>query len=661
MSSPAGNTVPQDEQAHTESFTAEEEVTTRYVHPDSKALFEAAPCFRHIPIVGSAVEAFGPKCVTALGLVYVLSKGVGKNLLSYSMYPMFNKKFKVTPEVYQRMSGISSMGFSIKPLTAIFSDTFSFFGYTKRWYIAASCVFGAACTAVYGVLPGNPSSASIAAGMIFIATFCIANVDVLSEGHYSRLIKRSPGPGANLISWIWALIMVGSIIGSAVQGPLSDSGNPEIGIFISTGLQALCVLFFIFNWYGEQKNLKERTDDYFFHLEHAPEDDALLSVKNEPTAFVETPEKDGSHENIVHAVDGDMALVGISADSPTVTNDAEELLALPTCCCGVWEVNTEVIQRNTVVAAYGLMMTGAVVALTVLTIIGTTYQLLYGCVAISLVLCVVGFLCIPTTIMKANLFGWIQLTSYILIPGALDNFYMASSACLPEGPHFTQTFYNTIGAVIGNCAGLVGVYLFATVFSKRSYRLTCICTTIIQVVASLFDLIILKRWNTAIGIPDHAMYILGDAIVYQVCYMLNYMPMNMLISRLCPKGCESTMFAILASFSNLGASTSSTIGAILMETVWPVTVTDTFCDFSNATWLVIVGHLICPLICIPLVFLLLPGTRICDDIDPKLVEALPPLQKIINRHCGTKKAVKVTKAAAAEVDNGSHQSSEPFA
>ncbi|KAG5487773.1 hypothetical protein LSCM4_07451 [Leishmania orientalis] len=111
--------------------------------------------------------------------------------------------------------------------------------------------------------------------------------------------------------------------------------------------------------------------------------------------------------------------------------------------------------------------------------------------------------------------------------------------------------------------------------------------------------------------------------------MLNYMPLNMLILRLCPKGCKSAMFAILASFSNMGASTSSTIGAILMETVWPLSSSPP-CDFSNLRWLLIVGHLITPLIAIPLVFLLIPGTRICDPIDPKDVEALSFFPKVTN-------------------------------
>lgn len=617
------------------------EMGSAYVHPDSATLFNAAPWTRDIPIFGSAVEPFGPKCVMSLGVVYILSKGLGKSLITTSQFAMFRKKYGVSTSVYQRMKGISSMGFSIKPLTAVLSDTFAFLGYTKRWYMVLSCCVGAICTVIYGVLPFKESSASIAAGMIFISIFCIANIDVLSEGHYSRLIKRYPAPGADLISWIWALIMIGSVIASAIQGPLSDSGRPTVGIFISAGLQTASVVFFIFNWYGEKKNSTERREDYLFLLQEA----SKAARKEKELTYLNAPDTVNLEESgsTVTSPSGDMALVGFSDNFDEEMLYSEPLDAVSkSCCCGLWDVNTEVISRNYFVAVYGVILTLGVLSLMVLNIVGTTYQLLYCCVIVSVVLSVSGFLLIPTTIMKANFFGWCQLTSYILISGATDDFYMADKNCIENGPHFSQTFYNSVGAVIGNVAGLVGVYLFSRVFSKQSYRTTLICTTMVQVMASIFDIIIVERWNTYIGIPDHAMYVMGDAIVYEVCYMLNYMPLNMLISRLCPKGCESTMFAILASFSNLGASTSSTIGAILMETVWPIT-SSVPCNFSNLRWLIITGHLITPLICIPLVFVLIPGKRICDPIDPKDVEGVSIAQKWLDKWRGG--AVDNRKAA----------------
>jgi hypothetical protein len=51
----------------------------------------------------------------------------------------------------------------------------------------------------------------------------------------------------------------------------------------------------------------------------------------------------------------------------------------------------------------------------------------------------------------------------------------------------------------------------------------------------MFDIVLVKRWNLKWGVPDHAMYMFGDAFVYQVCYTLQFMPGVLLTSKLCPK------------------------------------------------------------------------------------------------------------------------------
>lgn len=630
MNHEEGNYV--EESSQPAAFSAEDNVEANYVHPQSKKLFDVAPCIRHIPVAGSAIEAFGPACTMSLATVYTLSKGISKNILSLSTYGMFITRFNTDAATQQRMVGIGSMGFSIKPAMAIFSDTFAFLGYTKRWYMAASCLIAFVCILVFGLLPANESSVQIAAALLFLALFAIANIDVLSEGHYSRLIKKYPKPGAHLISWIWAFIMLGNIIAAAIQGPLSDANLPQVGLFIACGTVGVCSVFFIFNTYDEQPNSVNR---------HADFEDEVHLIQNKPAPFGEVEDSSAS-ERGAEPVDGSLN-DQVTSTSETLSH-IQQLWVAPKSCCGVWEVNKGCFTNNLTVNIYGLLLTACAITLAILTIVGSTYQLLYGCVVISVALAVSGFILIPVHIMKTNLFGWIQLCSYISISGGIDNFFLADEECVPGGPHFSQTFYYTLGSVIGNIAGLVGVYCFAIIFSKRSYRLTCIVTTVVLVVASIFDLIIVKRWNRP-NMPDHAMYILGDAIVYQVCYMLNFMPLNILISRLCPKGCESTMFAILASFSNLGSSTSSTIGTILMETVWPIDIKSTPCNFDNLPWLIITGHLICPLISIPLVFLLLPGDRICDDLDPKMVEAVPLAQKWINNWRGQKPIKQLAEEA----------------
>ncbi|KAG5510691.1 hypothetical protein GH5_06908 [Leishmania sp. Ghana 2012 LV757] len=628
------------------------EKNEHFVHPEAASLFAKCPWMRHIPIFSEATEGYGPKVVVSLGMCYFLCKGTADQLIGYSRQPMFMTRYGIDGQRYQRLAGISTMGWSIKALTAMLCDGFAFLGYTKRWYMLISCVAGAAFALVYGLLPAKPASADIAAAFVFLCSYGKANVDILSEGHYSRLLRFNPRPGPALVSWIWVFIMVGAIIAASIQGPLSDQGKQQVGVFVSAALQFFTGVFFLFNWYGERKNCVERAADAAALYEElqrermalgvVPAEDSVRAggevgdvvalVNNSLSGGVVRSDKNVHPENCVLDEECVQDVLQRESDAledelrsgiVTIGGEEDEELSeeytsyevprpLP-CLFGLFEMNTEVIIRNWKIFVYSVVMTCAVVAMTCGSILADTLGLLIICVVISTTCCATSFWALPLVIAKANIFGYLQMVVYLQLPGALDSFYLADAKCLPDGPHFTYTFYNTVAAVIGNIGGLAGVTAFNYIFSKYSYRLTFCVTTVVQIVASVFDIIMVKRWNVHIGIPDHAMYICGDAIVYQVCYMLAWMPMIVLLSRLCPRGSESVVYALMSGFSNLGQTTSSSIGAILMEYGWSITTTPP-CDFSNVPWLLLVGHMLLPLLVLPLT-LLIPNARICDDLD----------------------------------------------
>ncbi|EPY30004.1 hypothetical protein STCU_04284 [Strigomonas culicis] len=259
-------------------------------------------------------------------------------------------------------------------------------------------------------------------------------------------------------------------------------------------------------------------------------------------------------------------------------------------------------------------MTAAVIALALVTLLGTKWDLLWCCIAIVVIVPFGAYLSLPLAIANASVMVYLVFLLYLNFPGGLYYFYTGSAECVPGGPQFSYTFYLTVGNLIMYTAGMVGAILFPPLFSRRRYQATFAVTTLLQVLASLFDLIIVERWNIAIGIPDHAMYIFGDAIVFQIVHVMTFMPVMVLISRLVPRGSESMVYSITAGFTNLGETMASSFGSILMEFRFPVTTTVP-CDFSNLRYLIIIGHLCMPLAIIPLSFLLLPNCRVCDDVD----------------------------------------------
>jgi hypothetical protein len=111
---------------------------------------------------------------------------------------------------------------------------------------------------------------------------------------------------------------------------------------------------------------------------------------------------------------------------------------------------------------------------------------------------------------------------YVNIAGASDYWFTADATCVPGGPAFSFTYYITTASVIGSIAGMVGVSLFQIFLSRGTYR-AAFCTTLaLKLLASLFDLFIVRRDNIAFGIPDKVAFLLGDAIIASIIGMYAY-------------------------------------------------------------------------------------------------------------------------------------------
>jgi len=57
--------------------------------------------------------------------------------------------------------------------------------------------------------------------------------------------------------------------------------------------------------------------------------------------------------------------------------------------------------------------------------------------------------------------------------------------------------------------------------------------------------------KTYFGIPDH-LFVLGGAVLNSIFHQWMWIPGVVLLSQLCPKGVEATMYALLAGCHNVG-------------------------------------------------------------------------------------------------------------
>ncbi|CAH0478362.1 unnamed protein product [Peronospora belbahrii] len=129
--------------------------------------------------------------------------------------------------------------------------------------------------------------------------------------------------------------------------------------------------------------------------------------------------------------------------------------------------------------------------------------------------------------------------------------------------HFTPEFLGTVSA-IGFIFLMVGTMLYSTFFTNVSFRRIFLVAQLSLAFISLLDVVLMTRTNLKLGIPDKA-FVLGDHVVADVIGRLKTMPIMVLCAKLCPRGIEGTLFALLMFISNISNSVSEFWGAILCD------------------------------------------------------------------------------------------------
>ena len=71
---------------------------------------------------------------------------------------------------------------------------------------------------------------------------------------------------------------------------------------------------------------------------------------------------------------------------------------------------------------------------------------------------------------------------YINIGGAQDFWFTADEKCVPGGPAFDYTYYNTYTSLVGAFTGWFGIIIFQTFMSGWTFRNLFWVTTLMQVV-----------------------------------------------------------------------------------------------------------------------------------------------------------------------------------
>eukprot|EP00915_Cephaloidophora_sp_WS-2016_P011944 GHVH01017395.1.p1 GENE.GHVH01017395.1~~GHVH01017395.1.p1 ORF type:complete len:350 (+),score=32.50 GHVH01017395.1:780-1829(+) len=276
---------------------------------------------------------------------------------------------------------------------------------------------------------------------------------------------------------------------------------------------------------------------------------------------------------------------------------------------------------------FALTMAGMAITQVLISLDASSTLLMIYSVCSSVVCCCLQFYALPAPLAKVNLFMFTSTALYVNLQGAMDYWYTADNDCVPGGPDFSFTYYQTLGQSVGVLAGFVGLWIFQTFMSNARFRSVYFVATGLKCLASITDYIILMRWNVAAGIPDRFLYLLGDSIIYPIVSMTSHMPSIILTCKLCPGNVESTAYSLLCAFGNYGGVLSRGIGVYLQD-AFNIHLKDksqigrvadgeepVLCTYDNLPLLVLIGHCLLPSISIILAKILIPDARLQDSLE----------------------------------------------
>jgi hypothetical protein len=185
-------------------------------------------------------------------------------------------------------------------------------------------------------------------------------------------------------------------------------------------------------------------------------------------------------------------------------------------------------------------------------------------IIVALVMLVAFSVVLKPIIAKVNAFFLIQTSVGVSIGGASFYFYTDTVEQYPEGPHFSMEFFTSVMGTIGSICSMIGIYSYQKYVSTWSYHSLLWMTNLTLAVLSVSDLMMFTRLNVRLGLPDHA-FVLGSNVLGTIIAQWMWMPGIVIMSQLCPKGMEATMYALLAGCHNLGNTIASNTGALLLE------------------------------------------------------------------------------------------------
>lgn len=231
----------------------------------------------------------------------------------------------------------------------------------------------------------------------------------------------------------------------------------------------------------------------------------------------------------------------------------EEVTSIRTHYFAQWELVVLVVLVG--LASIMIMVTGLLnKSVWISLAIGLTSAFVVACAFLLLTAPIIG---------RMVVFGIIQHLCAFNTMGAVFYFYTDGPEQYPEGPHFSPMFLISIVGVVGSVFSLFGFSVFNLYMKHWRYHSVFLTTNIIYCLGHALSAIQFSRLNVRWGISDEV-FAISYAMITSVTTSMLFLPGIVLLTQLCPKNVEATMYALLAGTSNLGTQIGGSVGAAVL-------------------------------------------------------------------------------------------------
>ena len=509
--------------------------------------------FFFIVIVHHCLKGFlfggGARGVVGLPIIFLLQSYTGAAQLK-----------AIQIQVY---TTVALTPWALKSLFGMLTDIIYIGGYNKTPYLFV-VVLAAAISCL--VLPSMwPIEPQIVTCLLFFMFLGCALPDLLTEAKYSEKVAMNPTYSTTIVNFVWIGMFIGQILSTVLVGNLLDYMAPQWFYYIPV-LPLLLMLYPIYNnWMGDKMHINTKDDN---------DDEPRAVARNRPhSQHLEYVSNCCGNAGWFHVhsdesgSDSDIGPIYTSSGAPLPLPQLKNEIHIihPFILTPLIGINIEKIKREWRPFLLALLIGLISITTSVMGIIQV--DPLYLCivsVAGTIGMVIAFNMLVDKTTARIQTFVMVQNMFTVSISSAEFFFFTDTAEQYPEGPHFSKKFYVTVMGVVASVCFIVGSIIYQQCMTHWRYRSVFLFNNVVYMVVGLLNVVLYKRWNLALGIPD-SFFVLGSEVFQVVVGAWTSLPVTVMMSQLCPKGMEATMFAILAGSSNLGSSLAQYVGAYVLE------------------------------------------------------------------------------------------------